>query len=140
MTEAEVLGSAIQAAEAATAIYSLFFSIVSAYIAGLYFFLNTAPMGLRFTAFLLLTISFATLAALGWNLQYLGEGMHSAWQNLPNKTTDMVSLGPPIIVRSLFFDGRRLAFLVGWTLGVIVYVALAYMTFIYRWPKKPMPA
>ena len=40
MTEAEILSNAIQAAQATAAIFSLFLTIVSAYIAALYFFLN----------------------------------------------------------------------------------------------------
>jgi hypothetical protein len=137
MSESDILQAAIQGAQAATAIYSLFFAIVSAYIAGLYFFLNFAPFGLRFAAFVLLTISFAALAALSFNLQYLGEGMHTAWLKLQNPATGMESLGPPIIVKSLFLDGRKLAGLVGWGLGTVVYLSLAYMTFLYRWPKRP---
>ncbi|MGA7324664.1 MAG: hypothetical protein WBX25_09330 [Rhodomicrobium sp.] len=137
MTEAEILGSAIQAAQAAAAIFSLFLAIVSAYIVGLYLFLHKAPFGLRFPAFILLTISFAALGALALNMQYLGEGMHTAWLKLPQKATGMDLLGPPIIVRSLFLDGRLAAAWSAWLLGGVVYVALTYLTFIYRWQPRP---
>jgi hypothetical protein len=138
MSESDILQAAIQSAQAATALFSLFFAIVSAYIAGLYFFLNSAPFGLRLIAFVLLTISFLTVAALAFNLQYLGEGMHNAWQALPQHATGMERLGPPVIVRSLFLDGRTVAMFIGWSLGAIVYISLAYMTFLYCWPQKQL--
>jgi hypothetical protein len=137
MSEAEILSSAIQAAQATAAIFSLFLTIVSAYIAALYFFLCRAPAGLRLTAFALLSIAFAALGALAMNMQYLGEGMHTAWLKLPQKSTGMDVLGPPIMVRSLFLDGRLAAAWAAWLLGGVVYLALTYLTFIYRWPPRP---
>ena len=86
MTEAEILSNAIQAAQATAAIFSLFLTIVSAYIAALYFFLNRAPC-LRTMAFALLSIAFVALGALALNMQYLGEGLHTAWLKLPQKAT-----------------------------------------------------
>lgn len=136
MTEAEILSNAIQAAQATAAIFSLFLAIVSAYVAALYFFLCRAPAGLRLMAFILLTFSFATLGALALNMQYLGEGMHTAWLKLPQKSTGMDVLGPPIVVRSLFLDGREATFWAVWALGSVVYLALTYLTFIYRWPQR----
>lgn len=135
MTEAEILQNAIQAAQAALSVFSVFLGIVSAYIVGLYLFLNTAPAGLRFIAFFLLSIALLALGALAWNLQYLGEGMHTAWQQLPQKVTAMQSLGPPLIVRSIFLDGRQIAAWTGWTVGLVVYISLFYMTFVYRWQR-----
>src|SRR5262249_38940804 len=132
MTEAEILANAIQGAQAATAIFSLFFAIVSAYIVGLYLFLNKAPSGLRLIAFLLLTISFAVLGGFSLNMQHLGEGMHNAWLKLAQRSTGMDVLGPPIIVQSIFMDGRVAAARAAWVLGGVVYLALAYLTFIYR--------
>lgn len=74
-----------------------------------------------------------TLGSLAYNLQYLGEGMHVAWQQLPNKATGMDSLGPPLLVRWFFLDGRELASLISWVFGELLYLALAYMTFLHRW-------
>ncbi len=136
MTEAEILSNAIQAAQATAAIFSLFLTIVSAYIAALYFFLNRAPC-LRTMAFVLLSIAFVALGALAVNMQYLGEGLHTAWLKLPQKATGMEVLGPPIVVRSLFLDGREAAYWAAWSLGGVVYLALTYLTFIYRWPQRP---
>ena len=137
MTEAEILSNAIQAAQATAAIFSLFLTIVSAYIAALYFFLNRAPC-LRTMAFVLVSIAFVALGALALNMQYLGEGLHTAWLKLPQKATGMEVLGPPIVVRSLFLNGREAAAWAAWALGGVVYVALSYLTFLYRWPQRSL--
>lgn len=47
MTEAEILGNAIQGQQVGLAIFSVLLSVVSGYIGALYFFLGTAPFGLR---------------------------------------------------------------------------------------------
>jgi hypothetical protein len=133
MTEAEILEAAVQAQQAGLAIFSVLLSVVSGYIGALYFFLDTAPWALRLTAFAVLTFAIITLGALADNLQYLGEGMHVAWLQLPRKATGMDSLGPPLLVQSLFLDGRQLASLVAWVFGSLLYLALAYMTFIHSW-------
>jgi hypothetical protein len=137
MSEAEILANAIQAAQATAAIFSLFLTIVSAYIAALYFFLYRAPR-LRLMTFCLLSIAFVALGAMAMNLQYLGEGLHTAWQKLPQKTTGMEVLGPPIVVRSLFLDGRVAAAWAAWILGSVVHLALTYLTFIYPWPSRQL--
>ena len=140
MTEAEILSNAIQASEAATAILSLFFAIVSAYVVGLYLFLHQAPFALRLIAFALLTVSMVALGMLALNIQHAGEGMHTAWMKLPEKATGMEMLGPPIVVQSLFLEFRTVATWVGWVLEGAVFFALAYLTFIYRWPRRsPQP-
>jgi hypothetical protein len=136
MTEAEILQNAIQAAQAALSVFSVFLGIVSAYIVGLYLFLKSAPLGLKWIAFFLLTVALLALGALALNLQYLGEGMHTAWQKLPQKMSGMESLGPPVIVRSIFLDGREIAAWIGWGVGFSVYLSLFYMTFIYRWQPR----
>jgi hypothetical protein len=135
MTENEILQNAIQAAQAATSLFGVFLTIVSGYIVALYLFLNRTGFSLKFFAFLLLSLSLLAIALLAWNLQFLGEGMHAAWAKLPSRMTGMETLGPPLLVRNAFTEGGILVTIAGWVLGTVVYVALFYMTFLYRWPK-----
>ena len=138
MTESEILSNAIQAAQATAAIFSLFLTIVSAYIAALYFFLCRAVC-LRSMAFVLLSIAFLALGAIALNLQYLGEGLHTAWQHLPQKATGMDAAGAAYR-RALAVPGWARGSLLGRVvLGGVVYLALTYLTFIYRWPPRPAP-
>ena len=138
MTESEILSNAIQAAQATAAIFSLFLTIVSAYIAALYFRPEPRRACARWRS-LRREHRIPGAGAMAMNLQYLGEGLHFAWQKLPHKSSGMEVLGPPIVVRSLFLDGREAAAWAAWTMGGVVYLALAYLSFIYRWPQRPQP-
>lgn len=133
MTESDLLQVALNASGTLLNIFSLFFAIVSAYVAVLYLFLYKAPNTLKLSAFLLLTLAFIFIAAMGWNLQYIGEGIHHAWGMLSKRATGMVTLGPPLIVRIFFVNSQVLTAWVAWGIGFIVYILLGYLTFFYRW-------
>ena len=63
-------------------VFSMFFAITSAYIAGLYFFLNRAPLSLRLLAFFLLSVGLAFLGGSALIQQRLQEGLFAAWAKL----------------------------------------------------------
>ena len=44
---------------------------------------------------------------------------------------------PPGFVEYAGFSQQELGVGIGWTVAIAVYLALAYMTFIYRWPEPP---
>lgn len=136
MQESELLQVSVSAAGTLLNVFSLFFAVVSAYVVAVYFFLYRAPVALKLVAFLLLTMAFVFFAAMGWNLQYLGEGIHHAWSGLTNRATGMDSLGPPLIVRTVFIDGGMVTAWAAWSMGLIVYMLLIYLTFFYRWPER----
>jgi hypothetical protein len=135
MTEAGLLETSVNAAEMLLNIFSLFFAIVSAYVVALYFFLYRAPSALKVLSFTLLTLAFIFIAAMSWNLQYIGEGLHHAWAALPKRATGLNTLGPPFIVRTVFIDSQVLTAWIAWSIGFIVYGTLTYLTFIHRWPQ-----
>jgi hypothetical protein len=134
MTESDLLQVSLNAAGTLLNIFSLFFAIVSAYVVVLYLFLYKAPNTLKFSAFLLLSLAFIFIAAMSWNLQYIGEGIHHAWGALSKRATGMTTLGPPLIVRTFFVDSQVLTAWIAWGIGFIVYAILGYLTFFYRWP------
>jgi hypothetical protein len=136
VSETEILQITVSLAETLLTVFSVFFGIVSAYVVALYLFLHEAPLILRTLAFFLLTMAFVVIAAMGWHMQYLSEGIHVAWTALQAKSTGMESLGPPFISRTLLVDGRVFTAWASWSLYGIVYVLLAYLTFIYRWPHS----
>jgi hypothetical protein len=136
MTESELLQTTMDAVETALSVFSLFFTIVSAYLVALYWFLHNSPMVMKLLAFIVLSAAFVFIAAVGWNLQYFGHGLSHSWDLLQQKTTGMQTLGPPFVVRSVFLDGREIMAWIGWGLGTTVYVLLGYLTFIYRWPHN----
>ena len=133
MSEAEVMQfSSIQVV---ISLFSTFFAMISAYIAGLYFFLNRAPVALKLLAFFLLSIGLMFLGGAAITQQRLQLGLLAAWAKLPSPTIAVdallhnplpVSLAPGW---ALYDVGVN----VGWLTGFCVYLALGYMTFFYRW-------
>jgi hypothetical protein len=64
-------------------LFSMFFAMISAYIAGLYFFLNRAPVALRLLAFALLSVGLVFLGAAAAIQQWLQESLSVAWTKVP---------------------------------------------------------
>lgn len=147
MTEADILALSFSANEAVSGLFSIFFGMVSAYIAGLYFFLNRAPLTLKLIAFALLTMGFLFIGQSMAGIESRLFGLVRAWETIGTPTTGIVALNKlslPLPLRDLFdatgiqladYDGNRWGMYSGWLLSVLVYVALAYATFVYRWPR-----
>ena len=62
MSEAEVMQGVFSSVQVVISLFSTFFAMISAYIAGLYFFINRAPFALKLLAFFLLSIGLVFLA------------------------------------------------------------------------------
>jgi hypothetical protein len=134
MSEAEIVQAFLGSSQMVIGLFSMFFTMVSAYIAGLYFFLNRAPLALRVLAFALLSIGLVFLGAAAAIQQLLQNGLAAAWVKLPSPIFSIAALNDPLAVPlpggwSLYDVGT----LVGWIAAASVYVALGYMTFVYRW-------
>jgi hypothetical protein len=117
-------------------LFSVFFGVVSAYIAGLYFVLSKAALPLRLLAFFVLTMGFLFLAGMAIGNTDLIEVMAVGWDSLdiPLEKGQVVRAFISRIGGSmqLYFVGAML----GWAVAFIVYIALGYLTFIYRWPGR----
>jgi hypothetical protein len=134
MSEAEVMQGFFSSSQVVISLFSAFFAMVSAYIAGLYFFLNRAPLALRLLAFFLLSIGIAFLGGAVAIQQRVQDGLFTAWAKLPSPMMSVELLLNPFPFSlpqgwSLYYIGATL----GWLTGFCVYVALGYMTFVYRW-------
>lgn len=133
MTEAEILVLRGGLTGLVISVVSVSFGMISAYIAGLWLFLKRTPFALRLLAFLLLTAGLVFMGAITWGLHELLLSTDRAWAKLPTTATEIPNFG-----------GMRPAYLHGLTLyeasaaiGLLsfagIYLALAYMTFGYRW-------
>ena len=83
MTEAEILQGLFNAIGSVITIFSLFFTMVSAYLAALYLFLNRAPLALRLLAFVLLSLGLVFLGGSVAVIQTMQNGLFAAWDRLP---------------------------------------------------------
>jgi hypothetical protein len=135
MSEAEMMQGVLSSIQVVISLFSTLFALISAYIAGLYFFLRHAPLPLKLLAFLLLSIGLIFLGGAAITQQRLQVGLLIAWAKLPTPVIaidgvlrDPIQVGLP--PGWTFYD---VGVTVGWLTAVSVYLALAYMTFIYRW-------
>ncbi|MFY0614505.1 MAG: hypothetical protein JXQ99_23445 [Hyphomicrobiaceae bacterium] len=148
MTEAEILQLSFSANEAVASLFSIFFGMVSAYIAGLYFFINRAPATIKVIAFTLLTMGFLFIGQSMSGIELRILGLVRAWAELQQTATGISQLNNPMLpvpVRDLLnsygvhvasYGGTRLGIYSGWVLSMLVYLALLYATFFYRWPDS----
>ena len=115
-------------------VISLFstFAIVSAYIAGLYFFLNRAPLALKFLAFFLLSIGPVFLGGAAITQQRLQVELLAAWGKISSAgiAVDAV-LRNPLPISLPLGSHYDVGLNIGWLTSLCVYLALGYMTFLY---------
>ena len=117
-------------------IFSVSFGMISAYIAGLWLFLKDAPLSLRFIAFFLLTCGLVFMGAISWGLHELLLGTDRAWAKLGVTVTEIPHFGSqrPDFLRGLSLYEASAA--LGFVAFGAIYLALAYVTFVYRWPQR----
>ena len=138
MTEAEIMQGLFSAIGSVITIFSLFFTMVSGYLAALYLFLNRAPFALRLVAFGLLSIGLAFLGGSVAVIQTLQNGLFAAWAKVPAPVFDLREVRNPLpfaLGDLMRFSQQEIGVGIGWSTALLVYVALAYLTFLYRWPS-----
>ena len=115
-------------------VVSVSFGMISAYIAGLWLFLREAPLSLRVLAFFLLSCGLAFMGALTWGVNDLLVGTEQAWAKLTSPASGISGFGnarPEWLHGLSLYDG---AVFLGATAFAAIYVSLAYLTFVYKWP------
>lgn len=122
-------------------IFSMFFTLTSAYIVGLFFFLNRAPMLLRLLAFGLLSLGLVFLGGSAATLGRMQDGLYAAWSKLPSPILTVSELRNPIPINVTLIPGmsmQEIGVVIGWITASCVYGALAYLTFVHRWAPSGM--
>ena len=128
--------SLLTSIEVVIAVFSMFFAMISAYIAGLFFFLNRAPLTLRLLAFVLLSMGLAFLGGSATVQQRVQEGLFAAWAKLPSPTIAVETVRNPLqIALPPGLTLHEVGIAIGWVTALSVYLALGYLTFFYRWAK-----
>ena len=135
MSEAELMQGVFSSIQVVISLFSTFFAMVSAYIAGLYFFLNRAPLALKFLAFFLISIGLVFLGGAAVTQQRLQVELLAAWGKISSAAiaVDAVLRNPLPISLPLGWSLYDVGLSLGWLTSLCVYLALGYMTFFYRW-------
>jgi hypothetical protein len=134
MSEAELLQALYASTQTIISLFSMFITIVSAYIAGLYLFLKRAPMMLRLLAFFLLSVALAFLGGAAAIQQVAQDAIFAAWAKLPHPSIPIQVLINPMPAPQI--EGLPLRLIgvgLGWASATGVYLALFFMTFFYTW-------
>lgn len=142
VTESEHIQAMFGAIGTVLTVFSLFFSLVSGYLAALFLFLARAPFVLRLMAFALLSIGLVFLGGVTMTVQNIQNGLFASWGKLQAPMMPLSQLRNPVMLAALADYGismQELGVAIGWAVAVCVYLALAYLTFVYRW-KGPTEA
>jgi hypothetical protein len=131
MTEAEISNQLLALSGIAFSGVSVFFTLFSAYIVALYFFLHRAPFAMRAIVFLFLTLAFLYLGVLANGMSRHAMGLHQA-------LADLAAARPLTAGGRALLDGGDSNINLRWMnvagLGVN-YLGLTYLTFFYRWER-----
>ena len=133
MTEAEILSARNDVTAIVVSVAGFSFTMISAYIAALWLFLKDAPFALRLLTFVLLTSGLAFMGVMSAGLNDLLLATETAWSKLPKTATGLPGFGnarPDFLMGFTLYEAAAL--LGTLTFGAI-YLALAYLTFVYRW-------
>jgi hypothetical protein len=136
VSEAEIMQGLLSSIQVVISVFSMFFAMISTYIAALYFFLHRAPAALKVLAFLLLTVGLFFLGFTATTQQRLQESLFAAWDKLPAATIPVDGLRNPLPVQAWLPAGWSLqdaGVALGWVTTTSVYLALAFLTFFFRW-------
>ena len=138
MSETEMMQGMFSSIQVVISLFSTFFAIISAYIAGLFFFLNRAPVALKLLAFFLLSVGLAFLGGAAITQQRLQAGLLAAWGRVSSPAVAIgdVLRNPFAISLPAGWSIYELGLIVGWLTALFVYLALGYMTFFYRWKSE----
>lgn len=133
MTEAEILSVRNDLTALVVSVASVSFSMITAYIVGLWLFLKNSPLTLRLLAFLLLTCGLGFMGALTIGLHELLLGTERAWSKLAGTATEIPGFGSE---RPEWLNGLTMyeaAAMSGAAAFAAIYLALFWLTFFYRW-------
>lgn len=134
MSEADITEQMVMMMDLTIAGISVFFSIVSAYIVALFYFLHKAPMGFRLIAFLFFSLTLLLLGIFAANCFGHAASLQAALVELGARS-ELSAVGRAAIRRGpadrAFLD--ELIRSLSWGGMALVFVTLGYFTFWHRW-------
>lgn len=119
---------------------SIYFTVVSAYIAALYYFLRRSPLVMKAAAMIMLTGAFLFLGFAALGIERMLSGLFFAMAALPIEARDalapshsgLFSSGAEVLLANAYAFGVWL----GWIMAALVYGTLVYLTFLHSWPQR----
>lgn len=148
MSEAEVVGELVEFTNILMAGVSLMFTIVSAYVVALNYFIGSANLLARFGSFVFVTLILAMLVAVMMGAQATHTGLIARLHELEAEGV-LTAAGRAVLANAEpewagVITGHRYSIdeivrACVWTGLGFVYLALAYLTFLHRWTPDAIP-
>jgi hypothetical protein len=145
MSEAEVVEQLVEFTSILLAGVSVFFTAVSAYIAALNYFIGQASFIARFFAFMFITVVLGMLAMVMLGAQFTHQGLIARLYEI-KEVEGLSAAGRAVlansapetsIVGAISLDDAVRAGV--WTTAALIYLALAYLTFVHKWKSEVIP-
>ncbi|MFW6300850.1 MAG: hypothetical protein ACOC20_08020 [Oceanicaulis sp.] len=139
MTEAEILELLSEGTANVLGLVSIYFTVVSAYIAALYYFLHRAPFMLKLVALIMLSGAFLFLGFAAVGIERTLSGLFFALAAIPEEARAAL---PPDNAELLYFgmevmlaNAYEYAVWLGWGVAGLVYLSMVFLTFLHRWTR-----
>jgi len=143
MSEAEVVEQLVQFTNLLLAGVSVFFTVISAYVAALNYFIGGANFMARLAAFVFVNFVLAMLALVMLGAQNVQDGLIARLREIQDES-GLSAAGRAVLANSAVRDagGFTIDALVRygvWGVIGLVVVVLAYLTFVHRWKAEVIP-
>ncbi len=145
MSEAEVVEQLVEFTNILMVAISLIFSIVSAYIVALNYFIGSANLMARLGSFVFITLILGLLFATMMGAQATHVGLVERLHEL-DSAGELTAAGRAILANATPVAETAGAASIDaiiricvWAGLVFVYLALAYLTFLHRWTPDAIP-
>ncbi len=145
MTEGEVIQELVEFTNIVLVGVSLIFSVVSAYIVALNYFIGSANFVARFGSFGFITLVLGMLMAVMAGAQTTQEGLIARLSEI-DANGGLTAAGRAVLANASPEHGVILQYSIDdivqmciWIGFGFVYLALAYLTFLHRWTPDAIP-
>jgi hypothetical protein len=148
MTEGEVVAELVEFTNILMVGVSLIFSIVSAYVVALNYFIGSSNILARFGSFVFITLTLGMLMVVMMGAQSTHAGLIARLQEL-NAASQLTAAGRAVLANATpewigALTGHRYSVdeivrVCLWGGLGFTYVALAYLTFLHRWTPDAIP-
>ena len=132
MTEADVMPLLVEFMHVLLAGIGIYFTIVSAYLAGLYGFLARASLLLKVVAFLFFTLIFGFLMQFNYGAGLFQRGLVQTLADLQASGVELSSGGQVALESARAGLNQKVRFAL-WVGSVATYIAMFYLTFFHNW-------
>lgn len=143
MTEAEVVEQLVQFTNLLLAGVSVFFTVISAYVAALNYFIGGANFVARFFSFLFVTFVLGMLGSIMVGGQLMHEGLIARLEEIRDET-GLSAAGRAALANAQGVDiaGMSIDTIVRggvWSAFALIILVFAYLTFVHRWRAEVVP-